>query len=352
MGMEPAYSVPSYPVVPATHLCDNRRIRPVQAGKAREQKARWTPARRQQDKGWAARAKGRVADFFFHGHKFDRFDAANLNVTREAMANADAKRPKMEPPVDVFDRSPVVPVTRGVKHRFANPYGRGDVCAAGVLPLLKDTATGEVRVLLGEEDMHYDQEWTPALAILGGKVDSTDRHWMTTVARELKEETGGLLSSEALERVSSFDPKSALYSTYLPPAKYQVVVYPVDAQDRDEWESLPERYALAFGGKLPEDCRSRSATKLHWVALQASGGAAVSRSAASASTSSWTLNPVVHECAGDGPLACALRRGKPPPALVLEACPCLARGKALPLKQELKFALCELARLCEPDRLV
>jgi hypothetical protein len=31
MGIEPAY-----PVVLITHLCDNRRIRPVQVGKARE----------------------------------------------------------------------------------------------------------------------------------------------------------------------------------------------------------------------------------------------------------------------------------------------------------------------------
>jgi hypothetical protein len=31
MGMEPAY-----PEVPATHLCDNHGIRPVQVGKARE----------------------------------------------------------------------------------------------------------------------------------------------------------------------------------------------------------------------------------------------------------------------------------------------------------------------------
>jgi hypothetical protein len=29
MGMEPAY-----PAIPASHLCDNRRIRPVQVGKA------------------------------------------------------------------------------------------------------------------------------------------------------------------------------------------------------------------------------------------------------------------------------------------------------------------------------
>ena len=59
---------------------------------------------------------------------------------------------------------------------FKNPYGEGDIVAAGVLPVINDL------VLLGEEDIRAPpwmiksgccqlKEWTPALSLLGGKID-------------------------------------------------------------------------------------------------------------------------------------------------------------------------------------
>ena len=122
---------------------------------------------------------------------------------------------------------------------FASPYGQGDVMAAGIFPFLEHD--GSVHALFGEEDMSArdfqsgpGSQWQPALAILGGKVDRDDTHWLRTVARELGEEVGGLLSASALEDVATFDASrgdpwknahisGAPMATYVPGSKYMAV---------------------------------------------------------------------------------------------------------------------------------
>ena len=242
-------------------------------------------------------------------------------------------RIRMEHPrrkVDAFDKEPPLKATPHHRRQgaflFKNPFGFGDVCAAGLLPMLK-TASGELSILLPEEDMnasadfHRPKVWVPALGLFGGKVDQRDTHWQVSMAREVQEELGGLLSPGALRRAMDFDPRqvgwprSHMFSTYLPSAKYQVLYYPVPWEDRDEWAALPQRYEAAFGGTVSSDL-SRSATKLHWVGVQVRGGQP-------------SLSEILHECA-PGPEACATRCGQTL---------CSAREKPLPIKRELQAAL-------------
>ena len=268
-----------------------------------------------------------------------------------------------------FDRNglaPAVPYRQG-RFIFANPYGKGDICAAGVLPVIKDEASGALRVLLGEEDMRSQEgssrEWTPALAIVGGKVDGGDMHWLgSTVVREVREETGGLLSAEAVQHCADFDPRcidalpsDKAFSFYVPFSKYQVVVYPVPRHLESEWLALPARYAEAFGGLVPPPPAARSANKLHWVQLideeasrlnshnrfdeEGSPSKRPRGGTAGSSTSSrgrWRFEPVVHECSTGKPEECAARCGR---AVRSGVCPCPVKGLPLPLKRELAGAM-------------
>ena len=104
------------------------------------------------------------------------------------------------------------------------------------------------------------------------KIVAGDVHWLTgTVARELDEETGGLLSKEAIRHCANFDPRNdqpppgSFGTHYIENSKYQVVVYPVPLQFQQEWLDLPERYAMEFSGHVPPPPASRSATKFHLV---------------------------------------------------------------------------------------
>lgn len=286
-----------------------------------------------------------------------------------------------------WDRSPAAASAhkkRPGRFLFANPHGKGDVAAAGLLPFLSvgDGDAATYRVLLAEEDMSAQDfrsgpgaQWMPALALFGGKVDRADTHWLGTVARELNEETGGLLSTHALEDVESFDPRlgawsdrAARMSTYVPTAKYQAAFYPVPEAHAQEWLTLPARYAKRFGGELPDGARERSATRLHWVEMAknksvktgvedpkgAEGAAWAARPARAGlgwaegspepevhgakrangeagDEQAWGLRPVLHECGGR-PEDCARRCN-------LGAVPCPSRGRPLPLKRELAGSL-------------
>jgi hypothetical protein len=245
----------------------------------------------------------------------------------------------------------------------------GDVCAAGIMPVLKKS-TGELMVLLPEEDMNIAGDfsskriWSPALGVLGGKVDAKDSHWLATVARELNEESAGLLSASAIAHVATFDARKegwpdeglSAFTAYLPDSKYQVLFYPVVDAVKDEWVTLPQRYEAAFSGAMSGDLQ-RSATKMHWVSVNrvvsGSSEACSAYPGAAASLSSWEppsqpppsiaaaesvkaimLSHVLHECVNKDPDACARR---------CDALKCNGRDQPLPLKRELKSALAQSA---------
>ena len=256
---------------------------------------------------------------------------------------------------------------------YHNIHNVQDISASGVIPIVRKE-NGELAALLPEEDMNVAGDytsrkiWAPALGLFGGKVDQTDSHWLATAARELNEETAGLLSPLAIAHVADFDPRSegwpdegnSLFCAYLPECKYQVVYYPVPDAFRQEWISLPQRYEEAFRGAPSADLQ-RSATKLHWVTINratAEGGyesLAVHPGAASSSSpweSLWAmgrqqqatvglgfenakkypiaLSEVLHQCVNDDKEACAKR---------CDQAVCNSIGKALPSKRELKAAL-------------
>jgi hypothetical protein len=231
-----------------------------------------------------------------------------------------------------FDREPLLLATmhpfragaylfRSVEHKMERV---GDICAAGIIPIMR-SETGEVHVLLAEEDLRAGSGWEPGLGLLGGKVDAGDGHWLVTAHRELHEETAGLLSSAALAHVLAFDPRDEAWSSewassfcaYLPRSKYEILYYPVPKVHAEEWSYLPQRYA-SFGGTISLD-RMRSAQKLHWVAVNSEASGAPS------------LSQVWHACASDDPAACALRCGR--------QVVCASVGRPLPLKFELRAGL-------------
>lgn len=140
---------------------------------------------------------------------------------------------------------------------------------------------------------------------------------------------------------------------------------PVPAEHADEWLTLPSRYEEAFGRKLPEDSRTRSATRLHWVRLEKKGPQVKKRPHPEAYTEAeaddsddeaelfenegslglgpvseedtrsgkWALLPVVHECAISKE-ECARRCN-------VREC----RVQTLPLKRELAGALAAFTSL-------
>ena len=129
--------------------------------------------------------------------------------------------------------------------RFQNPYGEGDICAAGIIPFSyaavpeQYVAEGAVWALLQVcgagplvcpvrwrsfrrrlsvygspycdpvcsvmitqvEDVRIEgtKKWKPGLALFGGKVQEEDADWLETTAREFAEETGGLVWHAACE---------------------------------------------------------------------------------------------------------------------------------------------------------
>ena len=146
----------------------------------------------------------------------------------------------------------------------------GDICAAGIVPLLKQD--GKLMTLLPEEDMNMKTDcspgkkvWAPALGLFGGKVDSDDTHWMKTILRELKEESAGLLSPDALKHLAEFDPRNkdswpddVQLCAYLPNAKYLALIYPIPAEFAQDWISLPQQYeAQSFKGPFPTTASAR-----------------------------------------------------------------------------------------------
>eukprot|EP01134_Creolimax_fragrantissima_P002357 CFRG2357T1 len=192
--------------------------------------------------------------------------------------------------------------------RFNNPYGYGDICAAGIIPytrfgpsLLPDNvgATGApgtgptlgydgkgcadlaqsgeaVWALLQVEDMFVPEtnEWVPSLAMFGGKVALHDSDWRFTAAREFQEEVGKILGDtdkgipHKICTFSRCDPVCASgYTTYLEDSKYQMLAYPIEDCDIQSWVDLPKHYWEKFKGKVAKDW-SRAATRIEPVVLE------------------------------------------------------------------------------------
>ena len=212
--------------------------------------------------------------------------------------------------------------------RFPNPYGDGDICAAGVIPyaragvsntntdsssdsdsdafvtVTKKSKGGskskkarkarasassspsvaadnnddneEVWALFQVEDMLNEEtgKWSAALAMFGGKVGAKDEDWLHTAAREFAEETGflvGDLNSGIPSKMAQFtaeDEDTAFsYTKYLEFSKFQCLYYPVtDAADLRLMQELPQRYADEFKGEVSKDW-TRAATRLEPVLL-------------------------------------------------------------------------------------
>ena len=224
----------------------------------------------------------------------------------------------------------------------------GSVIASSfVLPMLR--LGGSTWVLLQEEDEPDDGTrglpmgqrcCTPKLGMLGGKVGQGDPHWVCTATREVAEETGirsdgsTLLSPEALGDIKQgfgkrcAEKPSAEASAFwgyvsTENASAMVVFYLVPEHFRDEWASLPTRFADEFKGEVDHD-QERHGTRLLWVRL---------RAGASTTVSDLDLSNLLHECVGGDRLRCAARCGQPEGAL------CMHTGRPLQVKRVLQFAL-------------
>ena len=123
------------------------------------------------------------------------------------------------------------------------------------------TAIGLFRI----EDMKLGRQWVPAVAMFGGKVNSADRDWRETAAREFVEETGGLLDqSKITNHIATFH-GTMEQSVYVPESKYQVMFYPVSPDQHDLISNLPAQYWEAFNGQIVK--WSRAATRLICIQL-------------------------------------------------------------------------------------
>jgi len=159
---------------------------------------------------------------------------------------------------------PVPHPTKKYHYKFANPYGSGDVCAAGLIPYVV-RSDGTTWGLFQIEDMKKPEGWVPAVAMFGGKVSTGDRDWRATAAREFAEETGGLLDEyDICDRIANSTGQSAL-SVYVPESKYQVMFYPVPTEYHDVVEGLPDKYHQTFKGNIVK--WSRAATRLLCIQL-------------------------------------------------------------------------------------
>ncbi len=164
--------------------------------------------------------------------------------------------------------------------RFQNPYGDGDICAAGVIPYMaaEEYGDGALWALFQVEDTfdNKNREWHPSLSMFGGKVSRLDADWLCTAAREFSEETGGLVGNmtEGIPaRMMQFQVDEKLasdYTKFIEEAKFQCLYYPISKDDVSRMLELPARYTETFKGTVSQDW-SRSATSLELVLLKRNG---------------------------------------------------------------------------------
>lgn len=170
--------------------------------------------------------------------------------------------------------------------RFSDPYGDGDICAAGVIPYarpdnkekaaIRAEEEEEVWALFQVEDMLNEEtgKWSAALAMFGGKVGPSDTDWLHTAAREFTEETGGLVGDveHGIPRkmalfVADDEDDAFRYTKYLEYSKFQCLYFPVsDPEDMELMRALPEKYTETFKGEVSKDW-TRAATRLEPVLL-------------------------------------------------------------------------------------
>jgi len=152
-----------------------------------------------------------------------------------------------DPPSDSPFRAPRTPAASAKKgkSRFYDPYGEGDICAAGLLPFFE--REGESHLLLQVENKNDKR----VVAAFGGKVEQSDAHWCDTVAREFLEETGGLLPEEALQAVRACRSTGTDEdTTYVAAAKFQMLFYPIPEGHVVLFEELIAAYHHKFQGKV------------------------------------------------------------------------------------------------------
>eukprot|EP00930_Biecheleria_cincta_P007917 TRINITY_DN109228_c0_g1_i1.p1 TRINITY_DN109228_c0_g1~~TRINITY_DN109228_c0_g1_i1.p1 ORF type:complete len:261 (-),score=63.46 TRINITY_DN109228_c0_g1_i1:21-803(-) len=163
---------------------------------------------------------------------------------------------KEEKHKDVFADPPVPPVTIKNKHRWVNPYGYGDICAAGMLFYFLDSE-GRSTVLLQIEADAKDGKKT--LAAFGGKVEREDRHWCETAFREFQEETGGLLHPSATSKLKDARFRcTASETVYVPAAKFQMLYHRIEDEDIAHFQSLIFAYKAAYKGSTVSGRRGLS----------------------------------------------------------------------------------------------
>eukprot|EP00928_Gymnodinium_smaydae_P023114 TRINITY_DN19199_c0_g1_i1.p1 TRINITY_DN19199_c0_g1~~TRINITY_DN19199_c0_g1_i1.p1 ORF type:complete len:226 (-),score=29.45 TRINITY_DN19199_c0_g1_i1:355-1032(-) len=165
-----------------------------------------------------------------------------------------------------FMDAPARPVAKktkaGVKHRFQNPYGEGDICAAGILPYFFDEQHN-VSVVLQIEEKAGER----SLAAFGGKVEKSDSHWCETAFREFQEETGELLHMDTVALLKNARFESDVSETkYIAKAKFQMLFVQLARDHVEHMRDLIAAYALAYGGRVE---RGRSGERLIIVSVDA-----------------------------------------------------------------------------------
>ena len=125
-----------------------------------------------------------------------------------------------------------------------NPYGEGDICAAGLIPFFQEA--GELYLFLQLE--YKDGKEGHKHAAFGGKVEAADHHWTETILREFGEETGGLLPDKAVLDIADFCHRDGGVgdTCYIAQCKYQMLFYPI--RSVATWRELIPAYAHKYQG--------------------------------------------------------------------------------------------------------
>ena len=137
----------------------------------------------------------------------------------------------------------------GVRFRFINPYGQGDVSAAGVIPYFLEA--GQMTLVLQKEQTGNDRK--AVLSAFGGKVEKDDAHWTNTALREFEEETGGA-AANVQQRIAIYSIDApAAQSIYVATCKYQMMFYTIHKTEIPEWKQLPGNYKNQFAESTEPD---------------------------------------------------------------------------------------------------
>jgi len=137
----------------------------------------------------------------------------------------------------------------GVRFRFINPYGQGDVSAAGVIPYFIEA--GQMTLVLQKEQKLNNGK--AVLSAFGGKVEKDDTHWTNTALREFEEETGGAAADVQLRLAIYSVDAPAAQSIYVAPCKYQMMFYTIQKTEIPKWKQLPRNYKNQFAESIEPD---------------------------------------------------------------------------------------------------